>query len=278
MKNLNMSKLTNFLKNKNTVTAIGMISIVIILLFAYTIRVNKATTPSRIPVASVTIQPKTEITPDMIVYINVPSEALNGNYYANANDVVGKYTNINTIIPAGSLFYREAVITQDQLPDATLYNVPNGEVLYNFAVNMRTSYTNSIVPGNYIDLYMTTKENGKALVGKLFSNIKVLAVKTSDGKDVFENLYETRTPAIVYFSVPDDQFLLLRNIEAINSYSAYSSVEGGTRIDLIPVPTTVSDRGLDKKLEPNVSSDYLKSYIESMTAVIPEEFLEDNLQ
>ena len=271
MNNLNASKITNFLKNKNTVTAICAVLIVVILLVASKIRVDRATTPSKIPVANVTIQPRTEITADMISYISVPKSALNGNYYSNISALVGKYTNVNTIIPQGSLFYAEAVISKEELPDAILYEKPEGETLYNLAVNMRSTYTNSILPGNYIDLYITTKENNKALVGKLLSNIKVLAVKTSDGKNVFENTEEVRVPATVYFSVPEEQFLLLRSIEAINSYSAYDTATGSSKIDVIPVPTSVSDKGLETKLEPNVSSKYLKSYIETLSQAIREE-------
>ena len=271
MDNLNASKISSFLKNKNTVTAICAVLIVVILLVAYKIRVDRATTPSKVPVANVTIQPRTEITADMISYINVPKSALNGNYYSNIDALVGKYTNVNTIVPQGSLFYAEAVITKEELPDAILFEKPEGETLYNLAVNMRSTYTNSILPGNYIDLYITTKENGKALVGKLLSNIKVLAVKTGDGKNVFENTEEVRVPATVYFSVPEEQFLLLRSIEAINSYSAYDTAEGSSKIDVVPVPTSVTDKGLETKLVANVSSQYLKSYIETLSQAIQEE-------
>jgi Flp pilus assembly protein CpaB len=78
---------------------------------------------------------------------------------------------------------------------------------------MLTSYTNSIVPGNYIDIYISTEQNNKALVGKLLKNVKILAVKTSDGKNVFENSEELRVPTVVIFSLPEDQHLMLRNIE-----------------------------------------------------------------
>ena len=97
--NLNVSKVKRFLKNKNTVTALCAILIVVVLIVGYTIRVNNATKPVKIPVAKVTIQPRTEITADMITEINVPQEALKGNYYRNVSSLVGKYSNVNTVIP-----------------------------------------------------------------------------------------------------------------------------------------------------------------------------------
>ncbi len=274
--NLNVSKVKRFLKNKNTVTALCAILIVVVLIVGYTIRVNNATKPVKIPVAKVTIQPRTEITADMITEINVPQEALKGNYYRNVSSLVGKYSNVNTVIPAGSIFYSESVISKNDLPDSSLYDVAEGETLYYLTVNMLTSYTNSILPGNYIDIYLSTKENNKALVGKILENVKILAVKTSDGKNVFENSDESRTPYVIIFALPEEQHLLLRKINAINSYSVYATNPGYSKIDIIPVPTAASFDGSEKDIKPNVTSQYLKDYILNMAATVPEDVITEN--
>ena len=274
--NLNVSKVKRFLKNKNTVTALCAILIVVVLIVGYTIRVNNATKPVKIPVAKVTIQPRTEITADMITEINVPQEALKGNYYRNVSSLVGKYSNVNTVIPAGSIFYSEAVISKNDLPDSSLYDVAEGETLYYLTVNMLTSYTNSILPGNYIDIYISTKENNKALVGKILENVKILAVKTSDGKNVFENSDESRTPYVIIFALPEEQHLLLRKINAINSYSVYATNPGYSKIDIIPVPTAANFDGSEKDIKPNVTSQYLKDYILNMAATVPEDVINEN--
>lgn len=274
--NLNVSKVKRFLKNKNTVTALCAILIVVVLIVGYTIRVNNATKPVKIPIAKVTIQPRTEITADMITEINVPQEALKGNYYRNVSSLVGKYSNVNTVIPAGSIFYSESVISKNDLPDSSLYDVAEGETLYYLTVNMLTSYTNSILPGNYIDIYLSTKENNKALVGKILENVKILAVKTSDGKNVFENSDESRTPYVIIFALPEEQHLLLRKINAINSYSVYATNPGYSKIDIIPVPTAASFDGSEKDIKPNVTSQYLKDYILNMAATVPEDVITEN--
>ena len=274
--NLNVSKVKRFLKNKNTVTALCAILIVVVLIVGYTIRVNNATKPVKIPVAKVTIQPRTEITADMITEINVPQEALKGNYYRNVSSLVGKYSNVNTVIPAGSIFYSESVISKNDLPDSSLYDVAEGETLYYLTVNMLTSYTNSILPGNYIDIYLSTKENNKALVGKILENVKILAVKTSDGKNVFENSDESRTPYVIIFALPEEQHLLLRKINAINSYSVYATNPGYSKIDILPVPTAASFDGSEKDIKPNVTSQYLKDYILNMAATVPEDVITEN--
>ena len=101
---------------------------------------------------------------------------------------------------------------------------------------MLTSYTNSILPGNYIDIYLSTKETDKALVGKLLENVKILAVKTSEGLNVFEDSTDARTPHVIIFSLPEEYHLLLRKINAINSYSIASAESKFSRIEIIPVP------------------------------------------
>lgn len=269
--NLNTSKFKKFLQNKNTVTALCAIIIVVVLVIGYNVRINAATKPVSIPVAKTTIQPRTEITTELITTINVPSEALKGNYYKNKSDLIGKYTNVNTIIPKGSLFYKEAVVKKAELPDSSLYDVPEGHTLYYLTVNMLTSYTNSILPGNYIDIYLSTKETDKALVGKLLQNVKVLAVKTSEGLNVFENSSEARTPYVIIFALPEEYHLLLRKINAINSYSITSAESKFSRIEIIPVPTTTNFGNTDEEIEINVSSQYLKDYVDNMASIIPED-------
>ena len=95
--------LKRFLSNKNTVTILGVIAVVLILFFGYRMQIKKQVNPVKnIPVASQTIQPRTKITNDMIDYIDVSPIVLQSNVYINKEAVVNKYYNYNKVIPAGS--------------------------------------------------------------------------------------------------------------------------------------------------------------------------------
>lgn len=272
--NFNTSKIMRALKSKKTVTAICAVLIVIVLVVAYNIRVNKATSPVSIPIAKETIQPKTLITDAQITTVRVPKDSLAGRYYTNRQEIIGKYSNVNTLIPEGSLFYKDAIVSKEELPDAALYDLKDGEVLYYMTVNMLTTYSNSVLPGNYIDIYVSTKIDGKAAVGKLLSNVKILAVKTSDGLNVFENAEESRTPYLLIFGLEKDNFLLMKKITAINNYSVFTEA-GGSKIDLSIVPTTVGQGEDEGEIKTNVTSQYLKDYILNMSEDIPEEETQD---
>lgn len=258
-------KLKKFLQNKNTVTFIGTALILAILYFGYNWRINQAITPVKVPYAKVTIQPRTKITEDMIDYIEVLPSMINSDTIKNIQNIVGKWSNYNTLIPKGSLFYTTTVVTSEELPDSALVSVPAGYVPFNLQVDTNTTYGNSIFPNNYIDIYLKALgDNGNPMVGKLIENVKVLAVKDKNGRHVFENSEEARTPAIIIFAVPEDIHLLLRNAVELSNVKTVAT-------ELIPVPTTESYSSEPGALK--LSSTALKAFIERNVDLIPEDYV-----
>lgn len=263
MNNL-LNSLKKFFTNKNTITIIGVVVIVGLLYFAYSHQISTQVNPIKIPVAKVDIQPRTLITQDMIQLITVPAATVTTGAYRNSQLIIGKYSNYNTMIPAGSMFFQSALVDFENLPDSAFVDVKDGEIPYQFAVNMESTFGNSVYPGNKIDLYMkaVNDETGKLVLGKFLQDIEVLAVKDSSGRHVFENSAENRTPSYIIFGVSEEIHLLLRKAEYLNNYS----------VELILVPhggTVESEGGL------TVTSQWLKNFINEKTENLPE--LEENL-
>lgn len=258
MKNF-VEGIKRFIKNKNTVTILCVIAIVVVLYVGYSWRIKQKTNPVRVPYAVVDIQPRSQITENMIEYINVPASMVTDNMVVNINDVVGKYANYNTMIPKGSVFYKSTLITWDKMPDSAWADIPDGYTVVSLNVNTETTYGNSIFPGNYIDLYYVATDNtGKLLLGKLIESIEVLAVKDSSGNHVFENSSNLGAPSSLIFAVPEELHLLLRKASYLDG-------------QLIPVP-----RNASYSENPNatvVSSQYIENFILSQTVTIPDENL-----
>lgn len=255
MNNLKAS-MKKFLGNKNTVTILGIVLCLVVLYVGYNYRINAKVELVEVPYATKTIQPRTYITKDMIGTMNVPKSFLVGRYYNNANAIVGKYTNYNTIIAKGSLFYADLVVSKDELPDSAFAEVPEGYTVINYPVNIATTYANSMAPGSYINIYYKSlDDNGKIMFGKFISNIKVLDVKDSSGQHVFENSEETRTPAYMLFALPEETHLLLRKALYLTKYS----------VELILVPNTATLTDSDKV---NVSSSDIESFINDKTEFV----------
>jgi Flp pilus assembly protein CpaB len=256
-----MNNFTNsigrFFRNKNVVTILGVIAIMLLLYFGYTWQVNQTIRPVRgVPIAAETIQPRKEITDEMITYVDVAQVLLPANAIKSADQILGKYSNYNTVIPKGSLFYTDTVITKDELPDSAFVKVKDGDMPYNFPVDMNSTYGNSIFPGNKIDIYMKLRnEKDVLMVGKLVENIEVLAVKDSSGRHVFENTEEARIPSMLIFGVTPTIHDLIRKASFLSEFDA----------ELFPVPHggTIPTNG-----ETIVSTEELKAFIEDHTVPV----------
>ena len=105
MNNLKAS-MKKFLGNKNTVTILGVILCLVILYIGYNYQINRRVELVSIPYAKETIQPRTYIKDEMIGSMEVPKSFLKGSYYSKKENIVGKYSNYNTIIAKGSIFLR----------------------------------------------------------------------------------------------------------------------------------------------------------------------------
>lgn len=255
------TSLKRFLANKNTVTILGTLFIVLIMWVGYNIRIDSVTNPERVPYAKETIQPRTKITKDMIGYMEVPIALIKGseNVLINESDILNHYTNVNTIIPKYSLFYDEAVIVENELVDLAVGKLADGEVLFNLPVSTETTYGNSLYPGNYLDIYFKSQDDSKKIqYGKLVSNVKILAVKDINGRNVFENSEEFRTPSMLIFAVPKSINLLLRKAVYLKDYNA----------ELIPVPIKKSAAIANNPAK--LESNYLASFINAKTVDVPD--------
>lgn len=249
-----MEKLKKFLKNKNTVTILGVLACIFILFVGYNMRINQKTALVTVYYANRTIQPKTLITEEMVSRTQVPKSFILGSYYQKYEDIIGKYSNYNSMISKGSLFYRDLLIEESSLPDSVLYDVNEGERVVSFPVNTITTYGNSMMPGNIVDVYVKLIDNGKIVYGEYFDNVEVLAVKDSSGRNVFENSEESRTPAFLYFAVPEAKYLLFKSMDFLRTYDVDSDIE----ISLVP---NTSKFNSEDPTATEVTSDYLYEFV-----------------
>jgi len=255
-----MSKMSGsfnkFLKNKNTVTILGVLACLVILYAGYTMRINTKTALVDVYYANQTIQPKTKITEEMVSKTSVPGSFIKGAYYKNYNDIVGKYSNYNTMIAEGSLFYSDLLVEESNLPDAIFYDVNEGERVVSYRVDTETTYGNSMMPGNKIDIYVKLiNDKGKIVYGQMMENVEILGVKDSEGRNVFENTEESRSPSYIYFSLEEAKYLLFSGLKYVKeTFNTTYSVE----IALVPNTATFVS---DDPLAVEVSSDYLYDFV-----------------
>ena len=259
-----MSNLLNtvkkFLGNKNTVTILGIVAGVLVLIIGYNLRLKSNINPVLVPYAINEMEGGHQITEKDIGYVKVSGSVVENspNMLTDASQIVNKYVTIGTKVPKNSLFYEKVVVDKKELPDAAFADIKDGYTIYSLSVDLHSTYGNSIYPDNYIDLYFkATDEQGRIIYGKFIESIKVLDVKDSSGNHLFEDSIETREPSELLFAVEDDIYLLLMKAEYLSG------------VEIVPVPRNSSYS--QKAGDTVIASDQIVNYINSKSVIIPKD-------
>lgn len=274
-----VASLKKLITNKNTVTILGTLVGIAILYFGYNWRINQQVEQISVVVAKQNIQPRTRITTDMVETINIAkvmydkmmasntagASVIRSTAELNSAFENGAYANVNSLIPQGSVLIRNVnVVDRSKIPSSVLLKIDEGQIPYAFSINFADTYGNAIMDNTYVNIYMKAEDDsGKPMIGMLLKDVKVLAVLDSSGRDVFENTDENRTPSTLIFGVSEDLHLLLRKANYLN-------------VELIPVPVVESISDDEYKGAVEVTSSYLRQYIEDRTVNVPEDQLTDD--
>ena len=255
-----------FLANKNTVTILGVLAGIIVLFIGYNYRVKHAVETISIPYAKKTIGSAEEITPDSVATMEVLQKMVNNNksIISNINQVLNTGTSYcvseRTTVPTGSFFYSEQVKPCNLVNSNPIKTMPKGYQVVTIPVDILSTYGNTMVPGEYIDIYARmTSNDGKLIFGKFITKLPILDVRDSKGDSIYYDSSNNNAPAALLFGVPEDLFLLL--------YKA--NLLGKSKVELIPVPGNAEYS--EEKGETRVESEYLRNEILKYTAVIPDE-------
>ena len=221
-----------FFGNKNTVTIIGVFAAIAVLYFGYQWRVQQEVELIPIPFATRTISGNTQITAEMVSTVRVNRAFLNNAHdvVQASNQVIGMFVRYDTTVVEGSPFFRSQIMPVEQLPNFMIRDIPDGFTLYSLPVTLHMTYGNSIMPGDYIDLFFSAvDDNRRVIFGRFIESIRVLSVKDSRGQHVFTSA-SNADPAFINFAVPDNFFILLRMTDLITT----------NNIQITPVPRNLN--------------------------------------
>jgi len=250
-----VTTIKRFISNKNTVTILAILAGIIVLWYFYNYRVDQAITTIPVPYAISGIDAGKKIETDNISYKQITKTTTkDSDIITNISQLDGKYICVGTSIPANGFFYASQICEKEEIPNSVLDTIPDGYTLYNLSVNNEMTYANSIMPGDYIDLYLSAedKDTNQVIYGKLIESIEVYKVTDASGKDVFWDS-DAGDSAFLIFAVPDEYADLLEIAEKLN-------------IDIEPVPRSASYT--NNPGETQISSEYLYSYVMRQAATI----------
>ena len=220
------TNIKRFFANPNTLTFLLIIGLIIVIYVIYSYMITAAIKPSNLPYAQETLKEKTEITSAMIGKVDISGTFISNdgdNLIQSKNRIIGKYVNKGYTISQNSFFYNEALTNETVSEETWLTNIPDGYTVYKLPVDFHSTYGNSIMSGNYIDIYLQAevefaRKDGvkldgeeKIIYAQFVKSIQVLGVVDNDGLDVFLNTENGKAPQpkYLYFSVPIEVFELL---------------------------------------------------------------------
>lgn len=246
----------HFFANPNTLTFIFVLVLIGIVYVVYSNMVNKAVSPTTLIYANDNIASETMITSDVL-----STTQISGTYVSTIGSklVQGRGNAIDHRVKKGynilknSFIYTDAIEAEANTKVGTDFDdIPDNYSIYKMKTNFHSTYGCSIMPGNYIDVYAETKENGKLVFRKFITSIQVKKVTDSEYNDVFKTLKNTScNPTYIYFEVPNDIHELLKLAEMAG-------------IDLIIVPRN-SNYSLNPK--PSEIDEVIKNIVEEKSLI-----------
>lgn len=205
-----------FFSNPNTLTFLLVLVLIVIIYLGYSYLIKTATKPATLPYALKKINAKTEITPDVVGSVKISGTfvaASGSGLIKNAGQVYNKYVAEGYQVPEKSFFYEEMLADEKIAEETAVSKAPDGFTLFALNVNFHSTYGCSIMPGNYIDIYLKASENGQIMFEKFIESIKVTKVVDSKGEDVFTKVDDESNkmpnPSKLYFIVPTSYYELL---------------------------------------------------------------------
>lgn len=251
-----VTKFKRFISNKNTVTILCVLAGLVVLVIGYNYRINSKINPVRVPYAKVALESRHVITAEDIGYIEVNSDVVKRatNLIQDAKKLIGKEVTYGNTIAKNSFFYNEDITDPSLSPDYVLNDIEDGYTAFSLSVDSASTYGNSIHKRDYIDLWFKGEDDTEKIIyATLVESIRVLDVRDNLGVSL-ENS-ETKKPSELLFAVPDNLYSLLVKaesvgvLEAVPRNKAYTANPGETK----------------------VASEYVKNFILSKSATIPDE-------
>lgn len=153
-------------------------------------------------IAKKDILPRTCIQQSDLQEIQVSGAYLNENVVLDKNEIIGKYTDIQGKIPAGSLFYRSMLIDASKISDLSSALLNEGQCIF----SLQTGSLSSFSAGQRIDLYWQDAQSEAN--GVLIKNARILTIKDPQGLNI-DDEESTGIPYMMDLAIREADFVIV---------------------------------------------------------------------
>ncbi len=171
-------------------------------------------------IAKYDIAPRTCITEEDIQMITIPKSNLTDHVVHTKQEIVGKYTDIQGKIPAGSLFYESMLYDPSELPDLPSTLLKEGQAI--FTLQIDSAILSTVVSSQRVDLIATIEEQG--IKDVVIEHCRILQIEDINGMDVNQQ-DSIGIPYYVLLAVDENDILMLEKIKEIATLTLVVSNE-----------------------------------------------------
>ena len=211
------------------------------LLLAYgfsTVYINHQLDLVDVYVAMHTIDARTLISEADIELVQVPKAYLNAEAMIDKEQIIGKYTLIQGVIPKGSYFYGAMLQTLDNAKDRSTLLLKDLQVVFTLEVNLVLTAGNTLSAGQKVDIYGTLRNSNKTIVDLLISQVRILSIKDKVGNEIKDNSKES--PKLMLLAIQKDQVALLTKMLTLGDISFTATrYDGSTEESMLNQTSTV---------------------------------------
>ena len=174
-------------------------------------------------IASHDISPRTKITETDLIPVRISGRYLSDHAYTQKEDIIGKYTEIQGMIPAGSPFYKSMLYEESELPDHAAAQLKENQVAFSMEVDV--AMLGGIEAGQRADVFVTVNQRSETpITGCLLRNVRVIDVKDHKGISL-RSPDSTKVPYLAELAVNGSHLELLTMAKTYGTFQLYMSVD-----------------------------------------------------
>lgn len=180
---------------------VGVLILGVVNFLLFDIAVKRSIDYIEVPVAAVSIKPRSKIDESHIVMRKVPSALVEGNVYIDKAEIMEQWVKYAVSISSGSFFFHEYLEQADSSKDYPQLMLGEGQGVASLAINLLISAGNTLLPHQYVDIVFTSKDKRKPIVSDIiFYSVRVLAIKDRNGLDM-DDPKSQKVPAVALLAM-----------------------------------------------------------------------------
>lgn len=206
------------------ILGIAVSGFVLVILFfaAVELRSEQMLKLTKTYIAARDIPPRTRISEEDLIEAEIAGDYLLDQAVCDKDQIIGKYTEIQGMIPAGSVFYRSMLKDLKDLPDYPTAQLRKGQSAYSLETDL-ARLGGTVVPGQRVDLFATIlNRDSSTITGYLFQNVRVIAIKDHNGFDL-DDPSGTGTPYLAILAVRSEDMEVLSACDEAGEIRLFSS-------------------------------------------------------